>query len=149
MDVWVGYAQLIATTLLAFIVAYYGRKYGKSFEASKKAEIDAKDAWISNLEGELRLLREMNPESLRKHTIALKEHLQERIEFLENAIVRKEDELNVAQREKYEKQAQIFELQEMKERLALDLKISHFFDAYNQQLYKEFLENELPNETTK
>jgi len=82
MESWVGYAHFVVTTALACIVAFYGRKYGKTFEAAKQAEIEAKNAWIAKLEGELRLLREMNSENMRKHTIAMKEQLDDHIRLL-------------------------------------------------------------------
>lgn len=86
MEPWVAYAHLIVTSVLALIIAFYGRKYGKTFEAAKKSEIDAKNAWIAKLEGELELLRGMTSENILKHTKAQKELLDNHIAVLEGQL---------------------------------------------------------------
>lgn len=111
MDAWVGYVNLGVNILLAGIVVYFTRKYGKAFETAKKAEIEAKHAeiaakdaelnakraWIDKLESELRHLKELNPETMRKHTIAIKEQLNEHIALLSQEIEKLRDQLQLEQ----------------------------------------------------
>lgn len=136
MEPWVGYAHLVVTTALACIVAFYGRKYGKTFEVAKQAEVEAKNAWIAKLEGELRLLREMNSENMRKHTIAMKEQLDERIRFLEERIGEKEIKISEMKEVDSDKELVIESLREDRNQLAVELQLTLFFERYN-QLYLE------------
>jgi len=143
MEPWVGYTHLVVTTALACIVAFYGRKYGKTFEAAKQAEIEAKNAWIAKLEGELRLLREMNSENMRKHTIAMKEQLDERIQFLEERIEEKEFKIREMKEIDSEKELIIESLREDRDQLAVERKVILLFQRYSQQ-YLESTKNNSP-----
>ena len=144
MEQWVGCVHLVVTAALVFVVAFYGRKYGKTFEAAKQAEVEAKNAWIAKLEGELKLLREMSSENMRKHTIAMKEQLDERIRFLEERIVEKESRIREMKEIDSEKELIIESLREDRDQLAVERKVILLFQRYHQQ-YMASTEN---NSTT-
>ena len=139
MEPWVGYAHLFVTTALVCTVAFYGRKYGKTFEAAKQAEVEAKNAWIAKLEGELKLLREMSSENVRKHTIAMKEQLDDRISFLENKIKETKNQLSHVFESDINKTQIIYDLESNLQVLCTEQQLTEFFSRHNEQYYQSVI----------
>jgi len=132
MEAWIGYVQTIATVALPCVIMYYGQKYGPLFEKHLYAEIREKNATIEHLKEEIRFRNDFSPDALRKHTIAIKEQLEERISFLEN-------NNEGLQRSNEEMQELTSVLEETKKTLEVEAKLLIFFEKYNEKYYNGLL----------
>jgi hypothetical protein len=122
--IWVNAANLVATCLLVLVTAIYGKKFSEAKKAeleAKQAEIaakqgviDAKQAEIAAKDALIASLKELNPEAIRRYTLAIQEQLNDAIQLKEQEKAKLQEELDA---EKMNRAAQSSRIEELERQL--------------------------------